>query len=713
MISQVIESGLKGLSPSVVTDIFIVVILGLFLLSLYWGKQGTHHKFTGYSPTLLTSIGILGTFTGIVIGLLEFNTVDIDGSITSLLEGLKVAFVTSLLGILASILLKILATVGVSKSSTEAREQEVGIEDLYNIMSQQNDNLIKLNNKLSDNDDSSLIGQIKLMRSDASDNHRTLSKSLEPLQMLTEINTNTKRSDQTLFEIKALMLQQHESFDSFKDSLWIKLQDFADMLSKSATEQVINALKEVVQDFNNKLGEQFAENFEKLHLAVENLVLWQNEYKVQLGQMKEQFDTSVTAMSDMEKSVESISTHSKAIPESMADLKTVITTNQHQVDELSSHLEAFKDVRDRAVEAVPEIKNQIETTIKGFQEASGELMTGISSSTDKVSQVLGQNAEDFSANVAQTNQALVDSSDTLKVTSTEMREMLDATLLDMNKHVKKMVEDLSLNSKEVSAGLKDVGSVLMQELGETHKEVQTGIATTMGAMQHNMDTMNNEQSKYMKEVGAGLKDVGSVLMQELGETHKEVQTGIATTMGEMQHNMDTMNNEQSKYMKEVGEGLKDVGSVLMQELGDTHKEVQTKIATTMGEMQQNIDNMSAEQTKHMKTVLENIDSTHQQVQNNIAKITGDLEHNIDNLSKEQVKQLNKVFDSVEHTINQSLQKTGESIQTQVTLMDEIAGKEIENVMNAMGTSLTTITHTFTNDYQKLVQEMKKIVESRG
>ncbi len=543
--------------------------------------------------------------------MLEFNTADIDGSITFLLEGLKVAFVTSLLGILASIILKVLATIGISKTVQEAKEQDVGIEDLYDIMNKQNENLVLLNNKLSDNDDSSLIGQIKLMRSDTTDNHKVMVKSLEPLSVLPDMNEKLLGSTQQLQSMYILLEKQHESFNSFKETLWIKLQDFADMLSKSATEQVINALKEVVQDFNNKLGEQFADNFEKLHVAVENLVLWQDQYKVQLSDMKDQFDVSVSSMVEMEKSVESISTHSKAIPESMKNLQTVITTNQHQVDELSNHLEAFKEVRESAVQAVPEIKSQIEKTIKGFQEASTELMTGVSQSTEKVSQILVQNAEDFSENVSQTNKALVDSSDTLKVTSTEMRDLLEVMLLDMNKQIKLMIGELTTNSKEVSLEFKEIGSSLMSELSSTHEQVQTKIIQTTENLQSSIDASTNEQVKQMQN-----------------------SFGV-------------------------------------------------------------------------------LESGHKQLNTSMEQIINDFEVNIEKVSQEQVKQVHKVFDSVEHTIDQALQKTGDSVQNQVTLMDKVAGQEIENIMNAMGTALTTITKQFTDDYQKLVVEMKRVVESRG
>ena len=40
------------------------------------------------------SLGILGTFSGIVIGLIGFNVNDIPGSVPTLLDGLKFAFIT-------------------------------------------------------------------------------------------------------------------------------------------------------------------------------------------------------------------------------------------------------------------------------------------------------------------------------------------------------------------------------------------------------------------------------------------------------------------------------------------------------------------------------------------------------------------------------------------------------------------------------------------
>ena len=66
----------------------------------------TQRKVTEMIPDILTSLGILGTFVGLVLGLRGFNPVSYEAmasSITSLVDGIKVAFVTSIYGLSLSI----------------------------------------------------------------------------------------------------------------------------------------------------------------------------------------------------------------------------------------------------------------------------------------------------------------------------------------------------------------------------------------------------------------------------------------------------------------------------------------------------------------------------------------------------------------------------------------------------------------------------------
>ena len=56
-------------------------------------------------PNVISTLGVLGTFLGITVGLVGFDTQDLQTSIPQLLNGLKTAFFTSLAGMLGSLLL--------------------------------------------------------------------------------------------------------------------------------------------------------------------------------------------------------------------------------------------------------------------------------------------------------------------------------------------------------------------------------------------------------------------------------------------------------------------------------------------------------------------------------------------------------------------------------------------------------------------------------
>lgn len=507
MLSPLVESLLRLLSATGVTDFFLILLFGLFFWASYNSKQGKHVALTNYAPTMLTSIGILGTFVGIIVGLLGFNPDDIDGSITVLLNGLKIAFITSIFGMFLSILYKVLYTSGwiTPKQSEEFMKDEVGIEDIYGVMKRQEEALQKLQKSISENDESSLVGQMKLMRSDFSDNHKRmamqLDQTIEPLKLIQEH-----------------VSKQQEKFDKFTETLWIKLQDFADMLSKSATEQVINALKDVIRDFNEKLTEQFGENFKELNAAVIKLVDWQENYKQQLGDMKTQFDHSVQAMSASEQSLGVITENTQAIPEHIGHLQEVITVNQHQLQELGRHLDAFAAVRDRAVEAVPQIREQVDLTLNGVKEAGEKLATGLNESTAHMTSTIIAGAEEFQSNVQATNAAVVETASTLTENSEKIREQLDATVVDMNKHVREMVEHLQANSKSVADEFKATGTEFMQQIAQVQQSFNQNLEHMRSDMQSSMEQLSQEQSRQLQRVLEGLEQTVTRSLTKTGES---------------------------------------------------------------------------------------------------------------------------------------------------------------------------------------------------
>ena len=95
------------------TDVYVYVYVSfqivvlLVVLSVLW-RNKSWNIHTNTAASILTIVGVLGTFIGIYIGLREFDPdpEKLQGSIEVLLNGLKIAFGTSIVGIASALLLK-------------------------------------------------------------------------------------------------------------------------------------------------------------------------------------------------------------------------------------------------------------------------------------------------------------------------------------------------------------------------------------------------------------------------------------------------------------------------------------------------------------------------------------------------------------------------------------------------------------------------------
>lgn len=96
--------------------IFIILALfatGILQLIFRWSKLSS---FASSIPGHMTAIGILGTFIGIFFGLYNFDVSNLKTSIPLLLEGMKLAFTTSIAGLASSTILRVSHTLVVSIS---------------------------------------------------------------------------------------------------------------------------------------------------------------------------------------------------------------------------------------------------------------------------------------------------------------------------------------------------------------------------------------------------------------------------------------------------------------------------------------------------------------------------------------------------------------------------------------------------------------------
>ncbi len=94
-----------------ITMLLTIAICTLIVLLFIYFQVKPTSKTTVSAPSILTSIGIFGTFLGIAIGLMHFDPDNVISSVPTFLSGIKLAFWSSVVGILTALLHRVRFTI--------------------------------------------------------------------------------------------------------------------------------------------------------------------------------------------------------------------------------------------------------------------------------------------------------------------------------------------------------------------------------------------------------------------------------------------------------------------------------------------------------------------------------------------------------------------------------------------------------------------------
>lgn len=450
------------------------------------------------------------------------------------------------------------AILGMIPQRDEEVEIVVGPEQIFSVMSEQLKASNELLSAIKGDEDSSLTSQIKNLRVDINDGNKAIDKRLE---------------------------QVGENHIQFQSHLWKKMDEFGELLSKSATEQVINALKEVIVEFNDKLTEQFGENFKRLDDSVKKLVDWQENYRHQLEDMATKYQLGVDAISSTEKSVASINERAESIPATMEKLHQVMELGHGQVTELEHRLEAFKDLRDKAVEAMPQIREHVDNTISVISEsvkaASSHydsmlveskkvieyfsdtanqsvenLRVNIEGGAERVSKQLIESSHSLSGKLAEASSEIQDQVGTatgglsnvtnhLTSTTESIRQHLEDSISELNAQLRVLVADIKDDAKETGNVLKAANSELLNSTKDIQTETVTAITRLHDRLETTLEEVFQVQAQAVRRTFDSLEDQ---ITEAVGKTGNGVEKQVEVLDYQMQQ-------EINRVVSEMGEAL--------------------------------------------------------------------------------------------------------------------------------------------------------------
>lgn len=326
-----------------------------------------HKKLLEMVPDIFTSLGILGTFLGLVWGLRDFQPTDysaMTSSVEALVEGIKVAFLTSIYGISFSIIY----TFGMKGEYSSMTEELQGFLEKFH----------------------------SYVMPTAENESRNLLLASQKLQ------TSAMKQMAEQFSV-----QMADSFEKVITPTFQKMNDSLDMLVSSVTRCQEDAIREISDEFLKQMNNSFHMQFRDFNVALDQLKKAQKEntaytsamYQTMSQKLSETYDKQDKAITDMVREMGGMqtrymSTANRILSENQEIQKMQQQDYQHIVDYLK---DAEKSAAKFWVACNQAMQKYVETAASSIERvgATGQASADLIQANSKMAEQFTAQMEDF------------------------------------------------------------------------------------------------------------------------------------------------------------------------------------------------------------------------------------------------------------------------------------------------------------------------------
>jgi DNA anti-recombination protein RmuC len=400
--SIAMASGFAEILRDPLTLFFMIAILGstIYLLVFRYDRFAAIH-----GPEILTTMGIFGCFFGIALALLNFDPKDVTHSVPELLNGVKTAFWASVCGVAGALAIKVRQRFGAEPVQSKDEPRNASLDDVVSSIG-------LLRKSIAGENDSSLISQIKLMRQEQNDNANNLRKSLD---------------------------------------------EFADKVSELGSKALIEALESVIRDFNTQLNEQFGENFKQLNLAVEKLVIWQQQYKEELDKLQVIQRDGAISLKTSADSFSSVVEKASSYTESANRLEELLIVFKSQYALMAESQESLAKVLTDMKSVEPSFSAKLEDLTQTFKSSTVTLADETKKQIQIFGEMLNKTVPEIqnkvNEQIASTNDQLKKSFDTL---DKNLEAELEKALVGLGQQLASLSEKFVQDYTPLTERLKEV-----------------------------------------------------------------------------------------------------------------------------------------------------------------------------------------------------------------------------------------------------------------
>ena len=629
-----------------ISDLIIYFVMGYIIVHIIKNNKINDKEKRNFYINLLPILGVIGTFAGICIGLADFNSNEIEKSVPLLLQGLKTAFWTSLIGTSLAVFFNVWYSFK-DKKDVEDEDDEIPLlklqikelqaisEKFNSFLDNQiinNDSLKNLTDFFNNNENKNLKkfeeikDELKVLNKKQEKTNNFYESSLLKLGILDELNKKFDKNIENfslwnenisvLKENSILNLEENRKLNSSTTETLIKLES----IEKINSETLIKL--ESLEKINTDIVDKNSAIFENVELLLDNFKTYKDEFSNFFKASESQSSELITAFKEF--ATYMAEENSKAFIEALN--KTIRDFNNNLIESFGSNFKQLNEAVIKLVDWQEEYKQIIEITTEN-QKVIFDSFNGIE-----------KELQTFSAETKNIN-SIVSELSTITKESMEQNIKLNETL--------SVFSELNNQAKELIPNLVEINNNIDNDI-KTFHSYSNGLIDNLNNFSNNLQ---NNFSQYIDDINRGVK----------GSTD--------SIMGIMEESLKKIENNFDKSLENTDLKLKETSANIFTGIEKFNSDFSNNMKEQLDIFITNNENYSAGINRLVKSTLEGIDESEK---NNSKMIDENLKQ-IEKLNNELSIHLKGHVENIEKALEESLNRSLESLaQVMAKISDRFA-----------------------------------------
>ena len=510
----------------------------------------------------LVGLGLLGTFLGLTLGIKDFDsssTQNIQKSIQLLLSGMGTAFITSLVGMLLSMIYSLCDKYWRNRLSKHLHVLTKKLDSLYYIDDRTLDDLNEqalaksiastmkevvehemrsvvnaLNEKLTYNSESGEVTTVANAIREILKESQEQSKALKSFSTDLAIELNNGFDEVLSRQMQQKILPLMENVDATTKAIVEHIDQMASQVSSPATDMI----QTVVDELKNSMSEMMKEFSSGLSGSATN----------ELETLAHQLGTAAQSMADFPNNMAHISTTLQVTIEEVKNAVSEISNTSANANStaMQQMQEQITFATGAISNAISEVKDVMSGLTQSSQEQTGQMVSKLADAAEKMGTFLSGTIATLSSSVQQSVKSITDDVNNKQAdlialqenTTAQTKKLLEAfnagldRLEKMNEYIAGTMNMFQQAQGQITGSTAHLQTITgdMKLATQLFNKSQTDYAVKMEEMQRNSQHGIDAVTELLKNSGEMSEDYVEkfeTIRQGLGSIFQQLQSGLS------------------------------------------------------------------------------------------------------------------------------------------------------------------------------------------